>query len=369
MLARRTFLSTGALLPLAQQTARAAPAAETMVHLTGDGVPMTPQAHAQLLARITSDREIALDSYSRDGIVAELEQRMAAILGKEYAVFMPTGTLANHLAVRLLANGGRVLVQQESHLYNDEGDCAQRLSSLNLVPLAPGKAAFTLAEVEEQVNRAEHGRVAAPVGAISIESPVRRKSGEVVPFEEMKAIAAFARKQGIRMHLDGARVFLASPYTGISPAQYASLFDTVYVSLYKYFNTSFGAILAGPRALLENTYHARRMFGGGVPHVWPQAAMALHFMDGFEARLARAVAASEKVLAGLAGVRRIAPGSNIAFVKVPASNPEAFRTALRAAGIAVGAPEAGEVALSTNETLLRRAPDEIVAAFKNALRG
>ena len=369
MLHRRTFLSSTALLPLA---AKAAPAPDNTVHFTGDGVALTPRAHAQLLARLAEEREIAPDSYSQNGIVAELEARMAKLLGKEYAVFLPSGTLANHLALRILANGGKVLVQQESHLYNDEGDCAQRLSGLNLVPLAPGKAAFTLADVEEQVDRAEHGRVAAPVGVISIESPVRRMSGEVVPFDQMKSIAAYARKQGIKMHLDGARIFLAAPYAGITPAQYASLFDTVYVSLYKYFNASFGTILAGPRSLLENLYHARRMFGGGLPHVWPQAAVALHYLDGFESRFARAVSVSEELFTELAShpgcrIRRVAPGTNIAFAHIPARDPEAFRKSLASAGILIAPPQpvSGgiEVSLSINETILRRPPADLARAF------
>src|SRR5204862_6408624 len=120
----------------------------------------------------------AADDYSRGGVVAELEARMATLLDKESAIFLPTGTLANHLAVRLLAqHGRRVLVQQESHLWNDEGDCATQLSGLTLVPLAPGRASFTLAEVDAAVAGAPEMRVAVPGGAISIETPVRRPAG------------------------------------------------------------------------------------------------------------------------------------------------------------------------------------------------
>src|SRR5262249_1073617 len=140
---------------------------------------------------------------------------------------------------------GRVLVQQESHLYNDAGDCAQQLSGLSLVPLAAGRAPFTLDEVAVEVNRAEGGRVYNAVRAISLESPVRRKAGELFDFAEMQKICTFARDRGIGLHLDGARIFLATAYTDVTPAAYSALFDTVYVSLYKYFNAASGAILAG----------------------------------------------------------------------------------------------------------------------------
>ena len=234
------------------------------------------------------------DEFSREGAVAALEERMAAVLDKEAAVFLPSGTLANHLALRLLATRGRrVLLQQDSHIYNDTGDCAQELSGLTPIPLAPGRATFSLAEVEAEIAREEEGRVATPIGVISIESPVRRLQGEVFDFSEMQRIASFARERGIGLHFDGARVFLASAYTGISPAAYAALFDTVYVSLYKYFNAAGGAVLAGPKRLLANLYHQRRMFGGSLRQAWPYAAVALYYLDGFSDRFQRAAAASE----------------------------------------------------------------------------
>src|SRR5260370_14689949 len=267
-------------------------AAERIVQFRSDGLGLSPPAYARLLARIAETRGIAEDDYSRDGVVAELEARIAALLGKEAAVLLPTGTLAHHLAMRLLArNGRRVLVQQESHLWNDEGDCAQQLSGLTLVPLAPGRATFTFAEAQRAIAGAPEMRVAVPVGAISIETPVRRVAGEAFDPAEMRAISAFARGRGIGLHLDGARLLLEAAYTGIAPSDTAALFDTVYVSLWKYLNAASGAILAGPRALIDDLHHQRRMFGGSLPHAWLCAAVALYFLDGFAERFAEAVAA------------------------------------------------------------------------------
>src|SRR5262245_19769315 len=146
---RRSFLAT----PLAAQLAAASPS-EQRIYAYGDGIPHTPEEYSRLLAGL----KIEPDDYSRGGVVETLETRMAALLGKETAVFLPTGTLANHLAVRLLAGSRpRVLVQAESHLYNDCGDCAQILSGLNLVPLAPGHATFTLEQAERAEAAAEGG--------------------------------------------------------------------------------------------------------------------------------------------------------------------------------------------------------------------
>ena len=106
---------------------------------TGDGLHLPLPQYVELLAKLTAGGA-KIDSYLAGGAVEELEGRFAKILGKERALFFATGTLANHVAVRLLAGERRrVLVQEESHLYRDEGDCAQALSGLNLVPLAAGQ--------------------------------------------------------------------------------------------------------------------------------------------------------------------------------------------------------------------------------------
>jgi threonine aldolase len=349
------------------------------IHLRSDGLALSSAEYARLLTRLADNDKIAADEFSRDGVVTQLEEQIAAILGKEAAVFMPSGTLANHLALRLLAQRGRrIIVQRESHIYNDAGDCAQELSGLTLIPLAPERATFDLAEVEIEVARAEEGRVATPVGAISIESPVRRVVGEVFQFTEMQRIAAFARDRGIGLHLDGARLFLAHPYTGIAPQSYAALFDTVYVSLYKYFNAASGAVLAGPCHLLDNLYHQRRMFGGGLRQAWPYAAVALHYLDGFGERFRRAAEAADYLFAALRKHRgceivRAAAATNVTRLRVQGADAAGLPERLLEHGVAIRSPlrasaEGAEFELVTNETILRRPATQTIAAFVNALR-
>ncbi|TMK27499.1 MAG: low specificity L-threonine aldolase, partial [Alphaproteobacteria bacterium] len=182
---------------------------------------------------------------------------------------------------------------------------------------------------------------------------------------------------GIGLHLDGARLLIESVYTGIAPADYAARFDTVYVSLYKYLNAAAGAVLAGPRTLLDGLYHQRRMFGGGLPHVWPYAAVALHSLEGFPERFAAAVSASETLIDALRDHRRVtvirpANATNVTLLQVTGDSAKDLPHRLRARDIAIRParrvlPDGAEFALHINETLLRRPIEETIRGFAEAL--
>lgn len=375
---RREFVGAGALAGglaavSGPKVAAGGPPSPTAVDLTGDGIPLSPAEYAALLSRLAGGPGFEADEYSRGGAVAALEERFASLLGKETAVFMPTGTLANHLAVRALAGERRrVLVQETSHLYNDSGDCAQQLSHLTLVPLAPGQATFRWEEVDAHLARVASGRVALGVGVISIESPVRRLHHAAFDFGEMERISAKARERGIRLHLDGARLFAAAAHSGRSPAEYAALFDTVYVSLWKCFNAASGAVLAGPKDVLEGMYHVRRMFGGALWGAWPHAAVASHYAEGYLGRLREAVAVAEDLLGRLATepsftVTRVPNGTSGVRLEVKTRDLEGFRARLRGRGVTLPSPDAGGFWLRLNETLRGASAADLAAAFRASL--
>src|SRR4029078_10368246 len=141
-----------------------------------------------------------------------------------------------------------------------------------------------------------------------------------------------------RLHLDGARLFLQAAYTGENIVDYVKPFDTVYVSLYKYFNAGSGAILPGPRDVIDGMYHGRRMFGGGLNTVWPFAVVALHYLDGFSQRYGSAVRVSEDWIKGLGqqeafAIERIPFGTNLFRLRVRGADPAAFQKRLSARGV------------------------------------
>ncbi|HXV64856.1 MAG TPA: beta-eliminating lyase-related protein [Vicinamibacteria bacterium] len=374
---RRSFLKLVAATPLLSATPEtpSTTAPVKLVKLFGDGLGLSPSESVDVLTKIVTTSGIEEDDYSRGGVVEELEEKMAAALGKERAIYFATGTLANHVAVRVLAGDQpRVLVPDDSHIYNDSGDCAQQLSQLNLVPLASETATFTLEQVQEVVERTGTGRVATGVGALVIESPVRRKLGEMFDYEEMKRICAFARENSIKTHLDGARLYMASGATGISPREYASHFDTVYVSLWKYFNAASGAILAGPKEVIDGLYHMRRMFGGALPAAWPFAAVTLHYFEGFEAEFGVAMQTAKKFFSLLNGersfaVRPMRNGSNIFRMTVRDTDPGRFREKLRAHGVFLSPPRggSGEFLVTVNATWNRTDAETLAETFKASI--
>ena len=377
---RRRFLAAAGLPALAFGAVRAEAlgsaadaATDRTVRLSGDGVGLTPAQYAALLTRLLDEKKMTPDSYSIGGIVEELETECARLLGKERAIFMPTGTLANHMAVRALAGGSsRVVVQEQSHFYQDEGDCAQTLSNLTLMPLATGRATFTADEVQHLLDQTTGARVVSRVSVIAVETPVRRRQGEYVNAAELAKTIAIAKREGIRLHLDGARLFLQAAYTGGSVAEYAKPFDTVYVSLYKYFNAASGAILAGPRDVIDGMYHGRRMFGGGLNTVWPFAAVALHYLDGFAQRYRSAVTISEDWIRGLLQkdaftAERIPSGTNLFRLRVRGTDPAAFQKRLAAAGVVLPAPQGDAFLIGVNETLNRTTAAGLTDAFTHAL--
>jgi threonine aldolase len=348
------------------------------IYLDRDDLHLSPAEVTAELARLTAEQMPTTDVYGLGGVVEEVENYFARQLGKQRALFMPTGTLANHLAIRALAGQRRrVIVQDVSHVYNDTGDSSQTLSNLTLLPLAPGETSFTWQQVESALRQTESGRVAAPVGAISIESPVRRRAGEMFDRAQMLEVCNQARKRGIGLHLDGARLYIASAYTGISPADYAAPFDTVYVSLWKYFNALNGAILAGPADLLDGMFHVRRMFGGALFNAWPFAILARHYANGYIDHMKSAIAVSEEFMRGVSGdgvrIERITNGTNIFLLFVPRDKASRLRERLAEEGVFLPGPQQrGHDAvfwLQVNETWNRTTGPRLVVQFGNALRG
>jgi threonine aldolase len=344
------------------------------IDFLNDGTPLSPHEYGALLMKLADEGKIKPDYYSNGGVIEELENKFAVLLGKESAVFLPTGTLANHIAVRRLAGDNRrIIVQEQSHLYNDSGDCCQTLSGLNLIPLGEDAVEYNLQDVEKNRVKAKGGRVETRIGVIMVETPVRRQHDRMVPYESLRAISDYSKEHSIKVHLDGARLFVQAAHTGREPAAYGALADTVYTSLWKCFNASSGAILAGSKAFTKDLYQERRMFGSSLPAAWAFAAVALEFADGFIDDYKAAWSKAEKLFAAIQKderfrVAKLENGSHVVRLNIEHSNPAKFKEAMTKNNIQLPNPDGNGFYLKINPSLNREAPENVAAAFLAALK-
>jgi threonine aldolase len=386
MVSRREFLqavplgalslaAAGTSLSLAAAPAPAVPPpdkpipVEKVIALVGDDVPTRSIYFAQRFKdAMGADTDIG-DIYLHEGSVEKLEKRFAELLGKEDAAFMPTGTMANQIAIRILCGDRRhLLLQKESHVYRDEEDATPVLSGINPVPIEGGTSEALVTSIQAAYNQRSEDPYPLEIGAISLESPVRRLDGSTIALDTILRIAEIAKKNGTGLHLDGARLLLMSGMEGFDPKTYAAPFDTVYVSLYKYLGAPFGAILAGDKAHIDRARHVRHIFGGTIFRGFPAAVLALHGLDHFGERFARVRAAGEALLAKLAnmpGIRieRVDRGSNIAIAVLDPKVADGLQERARHVDIVVGKPDNGRLHLTFNETILRKPVDAIAKVF------
>ncbi len=371
------FIPVGSVLA-ADKKEQPSPADDKIIRFFGDGIMYEPTGYIEQLQQINTKKIIERDRYGSSGVVAALEKKFEEITGKEKAVFMPSGTMANQFAIAVLSGERtKVFVQDTSHVYRDEADAAQSVFQKRLMPLAKEETYFTAATLQQAVESLKDQEVfASGVGAVSIENPVRRTDGRMVPLEEIKKISEYCRSNNIKLHLDGARIYMAAAWSGISIKEFASYFNTIYISLYKYLGASAGAVLCGDKKIMEKMPHLMKIHGGSMYGNWTNAAMALHRLesidDGLKETIKRA-AAVFTLLNQIPGIT-ITPldgGTNIyACVLGKEINGKKFQETLnKQFNIRMAPPDdTNKTLLTVNETLLFRDIAYVTEAFKNAAK-
>ena len=253
----------------------------------GNGLVRPPE----LLASIPPDVEA--DLYGDGGAVADLEQHVAALLGKPAAVFLPSGTMAQAATLRVHADrrGPRtVLWHPFCHLARHEGESYARLHNLIGRPVGDPESVLTLEDLEG---------VAEPVAAVLWELPQRDIGGQLPTWDDLIAQVEWARSGAAAVHLDGARLWEATAGYDRSPAEIAALFDTVYVSFYKGIGALPGCCVAGPADDVAQVREWRGRLGGTLFAMWPAAASALHLLPAALAEMPTRLAHAAAVAAAL----------------------------------------------------------------------
>ncbi len=308
-----------------------------MIDLRSDTVTKPTPAMREAMAQA----EVGDDVFGEDPTVAALEAEVAEIVGKEAALFVPSGTMANQLAIALQTQrGDEVVVGEGAHVVVNESGAAAALSGVQFAVAGKG-GLFTAAEM---VERVQPGAYWLPrTSLVCIENTHNRAGGRVFPQADVVAIARAARSRGLAVHLDGARLWNASAGSGLSPSELAAPFDTVSVCFSKGLGAPVGSALCASRELVTRARRLRKMWGGGMRQSGILAAGALYALRHNRSRLAEDHDRARRfaaLAAAIDGARVDAPGTETNIVNVDLTSPMSAEDVARAAarfGLAISA--------------------------------
>lgn len=287
------------------------------------------------MRRAMAEAEVGDDVLEGDPTTRRLEAMVAERLGKEAALFFPSGTMANQAAIWVHTTPGtEILVDADAHIYHWEMAGVAALCGVQCRPVRGATSVFTAQDLAAGIRPPS---VHAPEPSlVCIENTHNGAGGVVTPLAECQAITAVARGARLPVHLDGARLWNAAAATGSSLAEFAACADTVMVSFSKGLGAPVGAALVGPAQLMERAHRARKRFGGGMRQSGILTAAALHGLETHLARLPEDHAAA-RLLAGMVdgigGARVVPPDTNIVMIDLPA--PRAGEVVARAAALGV----------------------------------
>jgi threonine aldolase len=218
------------------------------------------------------------DVYREDPTINRLQETVAGMLGKEAALFVPSGTMSNQVCLRTLsAAGDEVICHEDAHILHYEAGAAAALSGLQLRPLPGEFGVLTATSVENYIR--VPGEHSPRTAAVEMENTHNRCGGTIWPLEAMEAVAAVAHAHGVRVHLDGARLWNAHKATGVPLESYAGVADSVSVCFSKGLGAPVGSALAGSREFVEEARYTRKRFGGAMRQAGIIAAGALYALE------------------------------------------------------------------------------------------
>jgi threonine aldolase len=286
-----------------------------------------------------AEAEVGDDVIDIDPTAERLQQLTAELLGKEAAIFMPSGSMTNQIAVRLHCRpGDEFLCESGCHIYNYEQGAFAQLSGVVARTVEGEHGVLQLAQLEDLIRPQNDHLVRTRL--VCLENTHNRGAGRVQPYPVVEAITGWAQSHGLRTHLDGARLFNAVASTGIAAEQWAKHFDTVSVCFSKGLGAPVGSALAGPRDLIREARRHRKLFGGGMRQVGVIAAGALFALEHHRDRLAedhanaRILAEAIRNSPGLKLVPDLVESNMVIFAVDPAlGSATDFMAALQQAGV------------------------------------
>ncbi len=252
------------------------------------------------------------DMYGKGNVIEDFQDKMASYLGKEAAVFFPSGTMAQQIALRIWCDEKglkRVAYHPLCHLEIHEQDGMKELHHIEAVLLADKERLITLDDVRQMEGE---------ISCLLLELPQREIGGQLPPYGELEAISAYCREKGIRLHLDGARLFEITPYYNKSAAEICALFDSVYVSFYKGIGGIAGAILAGDASFTEQSKIWKRRHGGDLISLYPYIVSSEYYFDRADRQHGTVLRGSQGACGSVQRLRRrVYPAGSAGIEHVP----------------------------------------------------
>lgn len=243
----------------------------TMIDIRSDTITLpTDEMRSAMMNAPVGD-----DVYGEDPTVNELQNYTADLLGKEAALFVPSGVMGNQLCIKIHTNSGdEVIVDSESHIFHYETAAPSVISSVQLHCVQSNGGIPNLEALRNAIRPAPYYYPRSTL--LCLENTHNRYGGTIIPLDSIKQVEALARENGMAFHCDGARFWNACAATGISPKEYAKPFDTLSVCLSKGLGAPVGSIIVGTREHIEKARHWRKLLGGGMRQVGFLAAAGLY---------------------------------------------------------------------------------------------
>jgi len=236
------------------------------------------------MRKAMAEAEVGDDVFGEDPTVNALQGKIANLLGKEAALFVPSGTMANQLSIKSHTQpGDEVIIEASSHPYNFEGGAGAALSGIQFQCLKGSRGVLDALQIEESIRPADHHF--AVTRLVCLENTHNRGGGSIYPLEKMTEIYRLAQSRELFVHLDGARLWNASVATGIKTQEYAQWADSVSVCLSKGLGAPIGSLVAGSKGFIDRVHRFRKMFGGGMRQVGIIAAAGIYALDHHIERL------------------------------------------------------------------------------------
>jgi threonine aldolase len=279
--------------------------------------------------------EVGDDVFGDDPTLQELEERVAALVGKEAALYVVSGTMGNQLAIRAQTrHGDEILLDRRCHIFDYEAGGLAAISGCQSHPLDGDRGRLDPTDIGERASRPANDHFPPPA-LLCLENTHHRSGGSLVPLAALEAAAAAARAHGLRVHLDGARLWNAAVASGIPIDRYATVADTVMMCFSKGLGAPVGSVISGPREVIRRARRFRKMFGGGIRQGGVLAAACLFALDHHRERLAEDHARAQRLAKALAETEGLAahPGpveTNMVLLHLDDSGDTAEAAAKRA---------------------------------------